>query len=248
MESGRRAWNCELSTIDTGLLVLGMLAACEYFSGDGAPERELRERVEEIYRRIDWNWALHRALTLSHGYKPESGFLKYRWQGYNEGLLLYVLALGSPTHPLSRQNYDAWTRTYQWKTIYDFDYLYAGPLFIHQFSHAWIDFRGLQDDYMRKKSSDYFENSRRATYIQREYCRQNPHGYPYYSELSWGLTACDGPGPARRTIKGRRIPFLGYCARGVPFGPDGRDDHPQGPPSPHCRSRRRLFCRRSTIF
>ncbi|MCE0498157.1 MAG: hypothetical protein LV481_09460 [Methylacidiphilales bacterium] len=220
MEKGTRASACELSTMDTGLLILGMLVAREYFSGATGQERELRERVGWIYRRTEWNWACNRALTLSHGHVPEKGFLKNRWLGYSEGLLLYVLALGSPTHPLSRASYRAWTRTYQWKRVYGYEYLYAGPLFIHQFMHAWIDFRGLQDDFMKEKSTDYFENSLRATYIQREYCRRNPLGFQCHSELSWGITACDGPGPCMRRIKGRKVRFLGYHARGVPFGPD----------------------------
>jgi len=220
MKSGRRVWDCELSTIDTGLMLLGMLVAKEYFSGGGAQERELRERAETIYRQVEWPWACNRALTLTHGFTPESGFLKHRWQGYNEGLLLYIMGLGSPTHSLPDESYRAWTRTYEWKCVYDHEYLYAGPLFIHQFSHAWIDFRGLQDDFMRKKSTDYFENSRRATYIHREYCRRNPRGFPYYSDLHWGITASDGPGPCTRTIKGRPRRFYGYSARGAPFGPD----------------------------
>ena len=220
MEKGRRAWACELSTMDTGFLILGMLVAAEYFSGDNARERELRERVDELYYRVEWDWACNRAHTLSHGYSPEKGFLKYRWRGYNEGLPLYLLALGSAAHSLSGESYRAWTRSYQWKCVYGYEYLYAGPLFIHQFMHAWIDFRGLQDDFMREKSIDYFENSRRATYVQREYCRRNSQGFECRSELSWGITACDGPGPCVRRIKHRKMRFFGYHARGVPFGPD----------------------------
>src|ERR1017187_10485871 len=216
----RRAWACELSTMDTGFLILGMLVAAEYFSGDNARERELRERVDELYYRVEWDWACNRAHTLSHGYSPEKGFLKYRWRGYNEGLPLYLLALGSAAHSLSGESYRAWTRSYQWKCVYGYEYLYAGPLFIHQFMHAWIDFRGLQDDFMREKSIDYFENSRRATYVQREYCRRNSQGFECRSELSWGITACDGPGPCVRRIKHRKMRFFGYHARGVPFGPD----------------------------
>lgn len=220
MEGGRRAWECELSTMDTGLLLLGMLAAAEYFSGDGSLERELRERVGGILRRVDWRWACNGGLTLTHGHRPGRGFLRNRWRGYSEALPLYLLALGAQERPLSRKNYAAWTRTYKWKRVFGHDYLYAGPLFIHQFLHAWIDFRGLQDAYMREKSSDYFENSRRATYIQREYCRRNPHGFHCYSDLSWGISACDGPGPCVRSVRGRKTRFLGYHARGVPFGPD----------------------------
>ena len=220
MKKGARVWKCELSTVDSGFLVLGMLVAAEYFSGANAEEREIRERVGEIYRRMEWDWACNGALTLSHGHTPERGFIKYRWQGYSEGLPMYLLALGSPTHPLSHDSYRAWTRTYRWKRVYGYEYLYAGPLFIHQFMHAWIDFRGLQDDFMRAKSSDYFENSRRATYVQQEYCRRNPRGFECHSDLSWGITASDGPGPFVRRVKGRRINFLGYHARGIPFGPD----------------------------
>jgi hypothetical protein len=220
MKSGRRTWDCELSTIDTGLLLLGMLIAAEYFLGDSKQERELRERVEKLCGEADWNWASHGALSLSHGYKPGKGFLKPRWQGYNEGLLLYLLGLGSPTHPLPSESYQAWTQTYQWKLIYDYEFLYAGPLFIHQFLHIWCDFRGLQDDFMKKKCLDYFENSRRATYIQQEYCKRNPLGFEGYSDLKWGITASDGPGPSTRKIKGRRQNFYAYYARGVPYGPD----------------------------
>jgi hypothetical protein len=220
MESGQRAWNCEISTIDTGLLLLGMLVAKEYFSSDNPQERELRDRVGTLYRRIDWNWARNGAQTLTHGYDPKKGFLRNRWRGYNEGLLLYILGLGSPTHGLSRESYASWTETYQWKRVYGYDYLYAGPLFIHQFLHVWVDFSGLQDDFMRGKGSDYFENSRRATYIQSEYCRRNPRGMKGYSELNWGITACDGPGPSVRNVGNSKHRFFGYHARGVPFGPD----------------------------
>ena len=220
MRSGARAGKCELSTMDTGLLVLGLLVAREYFSGDTAAERELRERVDAIYGRIAWNWARNDALTLNHGHVPEAGFLKYRWEGYNEGLLLYILGLGSPTDTLPAECYRAWTDTYRWKRVYGYDYLYAGPLFIHQFLHIWFDFRGLPDEFMRSKSSDYFENSRRATYVQSEYCRRNPRGLPGYSELNWGITACDGPGPGVRKIGGITRRFYGYAARGAPFGPD----------------------------
>jgi hypothetical protein len=220
MGTGKRTWKCELSTIDTGLLLLGMLVCAEYFSGDNPLEREVRERVASIYRAIEWDWACNGGLTLSHGHLPEKGFLKRRWTGYNEGLLLYLLGLGTPTHALAQESYGAWTRTYEWKRVYGHDFLYAGPLFIHQFLHAWIDFRGLPDAFMREKGSDYFENSRRATLIQSEYCRRNPRGWKDYSEHNWGITACDGPGSSERLIRGRRRRFYGYRARGVPFGPD----------------------------
>jgi len=220
MGKGTRVWHCELSTIDTGLLILGMLVAAQYFAGDNPRERELRERVGAIYRRVEWNWARDGRLTLTHGYHPETGFLKDRWGGYNEGLLLYILALGSPTHALSPKSYGEWTKSYRWKRIYGHEYLYAGPLFIHQFLHVWIDFRGRPDAYMRRKGSDYFENSRSAVYIQSEYCRRNPRGFKGYSALNWGITACDGPGTFVRKIGDSKRRLFGYHARGVPFGPD----------------------------
>ncbi|HEY7788441.1 MAG TPA: glucoamylase family protein, partial [Casimicrobiaceae bacterium] len=110
--------------------------------------------------------------------------------------------------------------TYQWENLYDIDFLYAGPLFIHQFSHAWIDFRGIRDPFMREKRSDYFENSRYAVLIQREYARRNPHEFAGYDEDCWGLTACDGPSAVAldTNAEGRRL--FGYAARGVPYGPD----------------------------
>ena len=117
---------------------------------------------------------------------------------------LYLLGLGSPTHPLPRESWARWASTYDWRTIYDHELLYAGPLFIHQFSHIWIDFRGIQDDYMRDKRIDYFENSRRATYVHQQYAIANPARYDAYGENSWGITASDGPGPATYKIKGEK--------------------------------------------
>ncbi len=156
MQTGRRVWECELSTIDTTILLAGALTAAAYFDRDTNEEREVRAVADALYRRADWEWALDGALTVSHGWKPESGFLKYRWGGYNEALILYVLGLGSPTHPIPAESYEAWTETYRWKKIYDIEFLYAGPLFIHQLSHVWIDFRGIQDAFMREHAIDYF--------------------------------------------------------------------------------------------
>jgi len=159
-------------------------------------------------------------VTINHGWKPESGFLHYGWDGYNEAIVLYALALGSPAHPIDGDCYEAWTVTYQWENLYGYDFLYAGPLFVHQFSHAWIDFRGIQDRFMREKRSDYFENSRRATEVQREYARRNPHGFAGYDEHCWGLTACDGPSQQLPALANERRRLFGYAARGVPYGPD----------------------------
>lgn len=220
MKTGRRTWNCELSTIDSTFLIAGALTAAEYFNRDTEDEREIRTLADAIYRRADWRWAQNRGVTVTHGWRPESGFIKYRWFGYSEALILYVLALASPTHPLPAKSYRAWTRTYKWKKLYGREFLYGGPLFLHQLSHMWIDFRGIQDDYMRKHESDYFENSRRATYIQQQYAIRNPRGFKGYGEYIWGLTASDGPGPARKKIKGKLLRFYDYISRGVPSGPD----------------------------
>ena len=173
-----------------------------------------------LYKRADWNWAQNGGLTVSHGWKPETGFIKYRWTGYSEALILYVLGLASPTFPLPPESYRAWTRTYKWKKLYGHEFLYAGPLFIHHLSHMWIDFRGIQDDYMRGKAINYFENSRRAIYAQQAYAMRNPKKFVGYDRFSWGITATDGPGPAERRINGRRVRFFDYKARSIPYGPD----------------------------
>ena len=220
MESGRRAGKCELSTIDTTFLVAGALATASYFTAESGDEREIRALADALYRRVDWQWALNGGVTVSHGWKPESGFLKARWEGYNEAILLYALGMGSPSHPLPDGSYEAWTRSYRWKSVGGAEYLYAGPLFIHQFSHCWIDFRGIQDDYMSARGSDYFENSRRATIAQQRYAMRNAKRFAGYGEHCWGITASDGPGPSRHHIDGRERRFKEYAARGIPYGFD----------------------------
>jgi hypothetical protein len=220
MRTGRRAWQCELSTVDSAFLLAGMLAAGRYFNLDSAGEQEIRTLADALYRRANWPWAQNEGATLTHGWKPESGFLRYRWEGYDEALLLYMLALGSPTYPLSESSYAAWGSTYRWQQRYGYDYLYAGPLFTHQLSHMWIDFRGIQDVFMREKGMDYFENSRRATYVQQLYAIDNPLQFKGYGRCCWGITASDGPGPATIKVDGIERQFYDYLARGVPYGPD----------------------------
>lgn len=220
MKTGRRAWNCELSTIDSAFLIAGALTASEYFNRDVEDEREIRKLADDLFGRVDWQWALNRGVTVTHGWKPRRGFIKYRWQGYSEALILYILGLASPTYPLPESSYQAWARTYEWNELYGYEFLYAGPLFIHQLSHMWIDFREIQDEFMRNKNIDYFENSRRATYIQQQYAIRNPKGFKGYSEHIWGITASDGPGPGRKTIGGQRRRFYKYRTRGIPNGPD----------------------------
>ncbi len=220
MTTGRRAWKCELSSVDTTFLLAGMLTAAEYFTLDTPDETEIRSLAHALFARVDWQWMLDGGSTVSHGWKPERGFITYRWQGYSEALLLYILGLGSPTHPLTAENYTAWTSTYRWKTIYGTELLYSGSLFIHQLSHIWMDLRGIQDPYMRSKQSDYFENSRRATHLQREYAIRNPMKFAGYGKDCWGLSASDGPGWVVCTVDGVKRRFYNYVSRGVPFGPD----------------------------
>jgi hypothetical protein len=220
MGSGRRAWRCELSTMDTAYLLAGALTAAAYFDARQSEEREIREIADALYRRADWTWASNRAATVTHGWKPESGFLRYRWYGYSEALLLYLLALGSPTHPLLRASYAAWAKTYRWRKLYGVEFLYAGPLFIHQLSHVWVDFRGLSDAFLRAKGIDFFENSRRATLAHQRYAIHNPRKFQGYGELCWGITASEGPGPAVLTIDGVERKFFDYRARAIPDGPD----------------------------
>jgi hypothetical protein len=220
MDTGHRAWNSELSTIDTALLVAGMLTAAAYFEGDDETEAEIRALATLIYERIDWRWALNKGDTIAMGWKPSSGFLRYRYQGYDEAIILYTLALASPTHPIPQSSYDAFTASYSWQSFGDKTYLYAGPLFIHLFSHAWIDFRGIQDRPMAEKNWDYFRNTQVAIAVQRDYAERNPGHFVGYSNDIWGLSASDGPPPTRRMRGGRHPKVLGYAARGAPFGPD----------------------------
>src|SRR3954451_23792151 len=220
VETGRRVWDCELSTLDSAFLFAGVLTCATYFDADTADEAEVRRLADALYRRADWDWARDGGATLTHGWRPDTGFIPHRYQGYDEGLLLYVLGLGSPTHPLPPESYAAYCATYQWKQLYGRELLYSGPLFTHQLSHLWIDSRGLRDAFMRARGSDYFENSRRATYVQQAYAVHNPMQFEGYGGHCWGFTACDGPGWVKRVVNGVERQFFDYIARGAPFGPD----------------------------
>lgn len=220
IHQGIRVWQSELSMIDTALLIAGVLAAAQYFTADTPEEVELRELADFLYRRVDWCWSQDGGGTIRQGWKPESGFLHYGWEGYSEAIVLYALAMGSPTHPIKGDCYTAWTATYQWENLYDHDYLYAGPLFVHQFSHAWVDLRGIRDAFMREKKFDYFENSRHAVAIQRRYTQLNPHEFVGYDQNCWGLSACDGPTDEQMDAVSEDRRLFGYAGRGVPYGPD----------------------------
>jgi hypothetical protein len=215
--TGKRTWDSELSTIDTALLIMGMFVACEYFDQDNASENEIRKIVKELYDRVDWQWSLDGGKTISHGWKPEGGFLKGRWnKGYSEAHILYALALGSTTSTIDEVHYHEWVSSFEVREYYGFRYIYAGPLFIHQMSHLWIDFREIRDDFTRKLGFDYFENSTRATCAQRAYAIDNPKKFEHYGKYMWGITASDGPGPATYVIDGVKREFFDYTARGAP--------------------------------
>ena len=218
MKTGLRAGRSELSTVDTALLLGGMLHAQAYFDSPHPDEVEIRTAVDAIYWRIDWKWAQVRGQFVSMGWSPETAFIPHDWQGYNEAMLVVLLALGSPTHPIEEGAWSAWTESYRgaWGRFMGYEHLSFAPLFGHQYSHMWIDFRGIQDATMRQRNIDYFENSRRAVYAQRAYAIANPNGWFEYGANVWGFTACDGPGSMRQLDRsGRMRSFLDYSARGA---------------------------------
>ncbi len=222
--SGTRFENVELSNVDTGLFLFGALFCQSYFSRGNATERQIRRLTDSLVVRADWKWMQVRPQLLSLGWKPREGFLPYDWRGYNETLFMHLLALGSPRHAVGGDTWRSWTDGYKWGTFYGQEYLGFAPMFGHQYSHVWIDFRGIQDDYMRAKGIDYFENSRRATLAQRAYAIANPSGFKGYDALVWGLTACDGPLDGKVTLDGREREFHTYDARGADhtrIGDDG---------------------------
>ncbi len=221
-ETGLRVadWS-ELSSIDTVLLMGGVLFAQSYYDGSNQQEQEIRALADGLYRRVDWQWMTGgKSSWLSMGWMPPDHFLSSQWTGYNEGLMLYLLALASPTHALPADTWDRWTETHkgQQGSFYGHDMLNFAPLFGHQYSECWVDFRNLMDKASRRRGYTYFQNSRRAAYAQREYARHNPGHWKGYSADIWGLTASDGPGDAYRDVDGQRRHFLAYSARGA-----GRD-------------------------
>jgi hypothetical protein len=221
MDTGKREWNCELSSVDTGLLMMGILFARNYYNLNNETETQIRLLADKLVGRIDWNF-MHMsdtgrfANTISMGWTPEKGLHDWGWAGYNEALFLYVLAAGSGMEK-AEQSFEAWLSTYKWDTPYPgLSHVAFPPLFGHQFSQAFIDCRGLVDKYMKGKGIDYFENSRRATYVQRQYAIDNPKGWVGYDSLCWGVTASDGPGEQYNFGDKK---FLGYAGRGT-SGPD----------------------------
>lgn len=198
----------ELSSIDTVLLLAGMLYAKQYFNGAGADEASIRTMADVIFNRVDWTWMAQGTDAVSMGWYPTSGFISANWIGYNEAMILYCLGLGAATNPLPASAWSRWTSGYTWGTYYGQTFIPFSPLFGHEFSHCWIDFRHIADSYMNSHNSTYFENSRRAALAQVQYAVLNPGGFAGYSSTVWGLTASDGP--------------TGYAVHGIP--PGGFDD------------------------
>ncbi len=217
MNTALRSPNSELSSIDTALLLSGILYAKQYFNGTNSDETGIRTMADTIFNRVDWTWMAQGTDAVAMGWQPTTGFAGYgNWVGYDEGMILYLLGLGIATNPLPASAWSYWTGGYTWATYYGESFVPFPPLFGHEYSHCWIDFRHIADTYMNSQSSTYFENSRRATLAQVSYCVANPLDKLGYSSNVWGLTACDGP--------------TGYEAHGAP--PGLNDDGTIAPTAP----------------
>ncbi len=214
-ENGTRFKNNELSTIDTGLLMAGILTCQSYFDQDNPNEKRIRALADSLFLRVEWDWAMNGQESMSMGWHPEKGFIPSTWNGYNEAMILLIMAMGSPTHGIPPQAWETWCETYKWESYLGFEHLNFSPLFGHQYSQMFIDFSGISDNYMKARGIDYFENSRRATLSNRAYCIENPKGFTDYSADIWGLTASDGPANETRTVNGRQVSFATYTARGA---------------------------------
>lgn len=217
MDTGKREWNCELSSIDTGLLMMGIIFARNYFNLDNEVEKDIRSVAGILLERVDWDFMQmpdtgRFANTISMGWTPEEGQHDWGYAGYDEALFMYILAAGSGMENIEK-TYKAWLSTYEWLAPYkSLGHVAFPPLFGHQFTEAFIDCRGLADSYMKNKGINYFENSRRATYVQRRYAMDNPKGWVGYDSLCWGITACDGP-TSQFNFDDKE--FSGYSGRGT---------------------------------
>lgn len=213
--SGERQWKCELSTIDTALLLCGVLTCRAHFDQD----REIRRLASAVFDRVEWDWMLQGGQTLLHGWTPERGFLTSRWSAYCEHMMLYLLAIGADQHAIPAEAWDAWRRP---ALEYDgIRYISDGaPLFVHQYSHAWFDFRARRD-----RHADYWQNSVNATRAHRQFCLDLKKEFPHFDETLWGITASDsakgyiawGGPPRHRAIDGTIVPCA--AAGSLPFLP-----------------------------
>jgi hypothetical protein len=216
-KTGLRYGNSELSTVDTALFMAGALFVAGYFDGDHPDEVAIRKVADDLYRRVNWPWSIEHVPDIRMAWSPEQQFETHDWRGYNEGMIVYVLALGSPTHPAAPATWLSFTSNYyqHWGTLEGQTHLTFGPMFGHQFSAVWIDYRGIKDEFMWPQGIDYFENSRRAVLAQRAYAIRNPLDWRGYGPNIWGLTASDGPGDFKLPYLGQTRQFRSYYARGV---------------------------------
>jgi hypothetical protein len=215
INTGERLWDSEASSVDTAILLCGVLTCRQHFT-----HPEIRELALEVFNRVDWNWLSEDTPLLPHGWTPEGGFLQYRWGDYSEMMMMYLLGLGSAAHPLPPEAWNAWKRT-----LFEYDGIrYIGtfaPLFIHQYSQAWFDFRGKRDHY-----ANYFKNSILATEAHRLFCLDLAKQFPDYSNDLWGISASDsrtgyvawGGPPEIGPIDGTVVPCA--TAGSLPFLPD----------------------------
>lgn len=180
-ETGKRDLDCEISSVDTTWLLCGVIHARQHFNTP-----EIARLASEIISRVEWDWMWAGGPTLCHGWTPERKFLPYRWDRYCELLAMYLLAIGSSTHPIPLSAWDAWQRPMRYAESGDIFIASAAPLFAHQYSHAWLDFRNRWDGY-----TDYFRNSRLATLKHRDFCISLRDRFPWFGENMWGITACD---------------------------------------------------------
>ena len=227
MMTGERFRDVELSSVDTTILLMGALFAGQYFDRDDVVEREIRKLSQALYERADWNFfRTDGRQAISMGWHPGQGLIPANWVGFNEGMFVNILALGSPTHPGPADLWTQWTAPYadRWRGEGPTRRIAFAPLFGSQFSHIFIDFRGIRDSVMRQAGFDYFENSRRETYANRAYCIRNPMHWRGYSDRVWGLSACDGPGDFQLPYMGETRTFMGYSARGPVDEFGGGDD------------------------
>jgi hypothetical protein len=215
VHTGQRIWDSEVSSIDTAILLCGVLTCREHFR-----HREITKLATQIFDRVDWTWLSADTALLPHGWNPETGFLQYRWDYYSELMMMYLLGLGSTKYPLPIQTWHAWKRI-----TFEYDGLrYIGsfaPLFVHQYSQAWFDFRGRRDRY-----ADYFRNSVTATEVHRRFCLELADRYPHFSDDLWGITASDsvhgyavwGGPPEMGPLDGTVVPSA--PAGSLPFLPE----------------------------
>ena len=217
--SARGDANCR--RLDTSILIAGALTAAAYFDRSTDDEREVRSLADSLYRRVDWRWAQNGQVTVSHGWKPAAGFLRFSLAGVNEALILYVLGLGSPSHCRPELSYKAWTSTYRWKRLYGHEFLYGAALFMRINSPTCgLTFAASRTPSCADTRLTTLRTVVGRTYVNQESNVRNPKGFRDYGPHTWGITASNGPGPLTRRVRGVTRRFLGYTARGVPYGPD----------------------------